>query len=196
MLGLLACGSYFAIKRYNPQLLDMSGETKSEWPDLGGVAHTYNGVAIYANGDQVYESHGKHFSSDGYYYGRKWQCVEFIKRYLYDAHGHRMPDVWGHAKQFFDPTIPHRQFNTARNLWQFRNSHDESPKTDDLLVWGGKYGHVAIVTEVHQDHIIIAQQNIKHLPVARIPLTLTAEKNYILGDPADSNKPLGWLRIP
>jgi len=127
---------------------------------LGDIVYTHNNVPIYSNGDAVYQSHGKHFSKDGYYYGRKWQCVEFIKRYFYDYCGHSMPNVWGHAKDFFDP------------------------------------GHVAIVSEVHSNYIIVAQQNIKGRPLAQIPLSLTSDKNYFLGSPSNSNNPVGWLRIP
>lgn len=191
ILGLVTYGSYLGFQ-YHKKLTD--GTSATHRSNLGEIVHLHNGIPIYSNGDEVYNSHGKHFSNDGYYYGRKWQCVEFIKRYLYDAKGHKMPDLWGHAKQFFDPNIHHAAINPARNLTQFRNHNNEPPKPDDLLVWGGKYGHVAIVTEVYTDHIIIAQQNIKNLPVVKIPLTITAERNYILGEPSDSNKPLGWLR--
>ena len=52
-----------------------------ETAPIGTVLDHENGVAIYSNGDEAYKSHGKHFSKDGYYYGRRWQCVEFVKRY-------------------------------------------------------------------------------------------------------------------
>lgn len=37
----------------------------------------------------------------GYYYGYKWQCVEYIKRFYYEAKGHKMPDSYGNAKDFW-----------------------------------------------------------------------------------------------
>ncbi|MEO1856731.1 MAG: hypothetical protein ABGY95_05115 [Rubritalea sp.] len=70
----------------------------TDWPEHGKIVHTHNGVPIYSNGTQVFKSSGKHTTEDGYYYGRKWQCVEFIKLYYHDAHDHHMPNVWGSPK--------------------------------------------------------------------------------------------------
>lgn len=196
--ALAACGYYcFNLISYYRGATSKSKQApeNSAWPALGKVVHSHNGVPIYSNGEEVYKSHGKHYAKDGFYYGRKWQCVEYIKRYFYDRHQHKMPDPWGHAKDYFDHTLAQGQLNPARNLYQYRNHGYVPPKPDDLLVWGGKYGHVAIVSEVHDDHIVIVQQNIKHQPVASIKLTKTSQNTYDLGAPDDSNKPLGWLRI-
>ena len=63
---------------------------------------SYRGVPVYDNGLLYFRNHGKNYSKDGYYFGQKWQCVEFVKRFYYQAKNHRMPDVMGHAKSFFD----------------------------------------------------------------------------------------------
>ena len=196
-LSVLAVCGFAAFDHYksysaNQQNSDL-WSSPDDWPALGEIVYIHQDVPIYSNGEVIYKSHGRHFAQDGYYYGRKWQCVEFIKRFLYDKHSHQMPDPWGHAKQYFDHSISHANINPARNLIQYKNSSTTPPKADDLLVWDGKYGHVAIVTEVHEDHIIIAQQNIKNAPIARLPLIIS-NYTYTLGD--GSKKPLGWLRIP
>ncbi|SUD83261.1 Uncharacterised protein [Stutzerimonas stutzeri] len=48
---------------------------------------------------------GGNLSKDGYNLGLRYQCVEFVKRYYFERHGHRMPDTYGHAKSFFDPSL-------------------------------------------------------------------------------------------
>ena len=72
---------------------------------------------------------------DFYYYGYKWQCVEYIKRFYYEAKGHKMPDVYGNAKDFFDANVEHGTLNEKRGLIQYKNGEDEKPKIDDILVF-------------------------------------------------------------
>jgi hypothetical protein len=86
------------------------------WNDsrVGKVLDGYRGIPVYDNGLLYFRSYGKHYSQNGYYYGQKWQCVEFIKRFFYDAKGHKMPDVMGHAKSFFDDTLSDGALNPLR----------------------------------------------------------------------------------
>src|SRR5215216_5426914 len=74
---------------------------------VGRKLDAYRDVEVLDNGWLYTRSYGRHYAPDGYYYGQKWQCVEFIKRFYFLAHGHRMPDVMGHALDFFDPLVPH-----------------------------------------------------------------------------------------
>ncbi len=167
------------------------------WPELGTMVHTHNGVPIYSNGENYTISHGKHYATDGYYYGHKWQCVEYVKRYYHDAHQHHMPDVWGHAKSFFDPTLGHGELNTPRGMVQYHNQGTEPPQVDDLLVWGSEssYGHVAIISKVEANSVTIVQQNVKNRPTQKLSLT-KSNNSYQLGEKSKKNLPLGWLRIP
>src|SRR4051812_4334378 len=115
----------------------------------------YKGVFVYDNGPLVFKSHGRHYSPNGYYWGQRWQCVEFVKRFYDQAKDHRMPDVWGHAKDFFDGSIPQGGMNERRGLRQFRNGGDAMPALDDLFVFNGGYGHVGIVSEVTSNSVEI-----------------------------------------
>ena len=72
---------------------------------IGKEIDSFKNVAINYNGIIYTNSYGKNYSEDGYYYGQKWQCVEYIKRFYYQAKKHKMPDVYGNAKDFFDPGI-------------------------------------------------------------------------------------------
>lgn len=157
----------------------------------GDSLDSHKGIIVYNNGPDYPQSHGKHYNADkSYYYGKKWQCVEFIKRYYYDALKHKMPDGFGHAKDFFDLKVQHGQLNKRRGLLQFVNGGDEKPRPDDILVFGGKYGHVAIVTRVSDDELEVIQQNIFMKPREVFPLSV---KNgaYTVGD---KKVPMGWLR--
>lgn len=149
----------------------------------------YKGVIIYDNGPLLFKSHGRRYSPTGYYWGQKWQCVEFVKRFYDVARGHQMPDVWGHAKDFFDPSVPQSAMNQRRGLRQFRNGGETPPKADDLFVFSGGYGHVGIVSEVGSNHVEIAQQNIYRKPRQRFEFS-GANGTWHVQSPAL----LGWLR--
>ncbi|MDP4179158.1 MAG: ElyC/SanA/YdcF family protein, partial [Bacillota bacterium] len=89
--------------------------------EVGTKVDSYKGVNVYNNGKDYSQNNGKNYSKDGYYYGYKWQCVEFIKRFYYEANGHKMPDVYGNAKDFFDTNIKQGGFNKNRGLYQYKN---------------------------------------------------------------------------
>ncbi len=156
---------------------------------IGIVIDEHQGVEVHYNGWNIAHSYGKHYDADGYYFGHKWQCVEYVKRYYYLHLGHSFPDGWGHAKDFFDTSLAHGAFNKRRGLYQYSNAFKEDPKPDDILVYGnGKYGHVAIVTEVGEDYIEVIQQNVFIATRKRLVLR---DSNVDDGD----NPPLGWLRL-
>lgn len=159
---------------------------------VGRPLDSYRNVPVYGNGLFYFRSYGRHYASDGYYFGQKWQCVEFIKRFYFEAFGHRMPDVMGHAKDFFDPAIPHRGLNARRDMIQFVNGGDEPPAPDDLLVFRDtRFGHVAIVSAVNGDQVEVIQQNI--LGRTRQAFALSRENGaYSVTAP---RSPAGWLRI-
>lgn len=157
----------------------------------GMVLDTLNGVPVYDHGRIVSISHGRHYAADGTYFGQRWQCVEFVKRYLYVAKGHRMPDGMGHAKSFYDPVVAHGALNASRGLIQFVNGGTEPPRPDDLLVLAGfGYGHVAIVSKVSDSGIEVVQQNIYGYPRQTHALKRTLDGGYAI------DSAFGWLRVP
>jgi len=157
---------------------------------VGKPIDSYHGVPVYDNGLLFFRSYGKNYSKDGYYYGQKWQCVEFVKRFYYDAKGHKMPDVMGHAKSFFDANLPEGTLNPRRGLFQYQNGSTNKPRADDLLVFADtKYGHVGIVTQVGENSLEIIQQNI--FGQTRQQFSLVASNgHYFITSP---RQPAGWL---
>jgi surface antigen len=159
---------------------------------IGDVVDRYKGVAIYHNGFSVFKNNGKHYSKTDYYFGQKWQCVEFVKRFFYETKSHKMPNVWGHAKDFFDSSIEQGQVNSQRGMLQFKNGGNEKPKIDDLIVFNNsEHGHVAVVSLVTEESIEIVQQNIFGVPRQKFRLEKRGA-NYFVSSP---NTPAGWLRI-
>lgn len=160
---------------------------------VGRVLDSYQGVPVRSNGFLFFQGHGRHYATDGYYYGQRWQCTEFIKRFFHDAKGHRMPDVWGHARTFFDPEVSQGGLNPRRGLVQFRNGGAEPPRPDDLLVFTDTtYGHVAIVTAVRSDAVEVIQQNVVGRTRQAFVLK-TSGGSYSIASP---RQPAGWLRLP
>lgn len=161
-------------------------------PKIGDEIDRFNGVAVYYNGG-VSNVTGRNISVDGYNLGLKWQCVEFVKRYYYEYFSHKMPNSYGHAKEFFDDTLGDVAFNEERNLMQYRNTRYQAPMVNDLLVYGASndnhFGHVAIISEVTDEYVEIVQQNMGKKSRVRLQL-INFEGIFTI---ADFNIK-GWLR--
>ncbi|MDR7209490.1 CHAP domain-containing protein [Flavobacterium piscis] len=161
---------------------------------VGQPLDSLNGVKVYYNGgvDHVSE---RNVTKDNYNLGLKYQCVEFVKRYYYECLNHKMPDAYGHAKDFFDPEVKDGELNVKRNLIQFTNPGKTKPEVGDLVIFSGsvlnRFGHVAIISKVSQNQIEIIQQNPGPFSSSRENFTLETQKgNYKI----DNNRLLGWLR--
>jgi len=158
---------------------------------IGRELDSYKGVSIYDNGLLFFCSYGKNYSANGYYFGQKWQCVEFVKRFYYETEHHRMPDVMGHAKSFFDENLPDGVLNQRRGLVQYHNGSTNKPSADDLIVFTDtKFGHVAIVSEVTTNSLEVVQQNILSGSRQRFSL-IASNGHYFVISP---RQPAGWLR--
>ncbi len=126
------------------------------------IIDSYKGVDVYYNG-KTSNVYGRNTTKDGYNIGLKYQCVEFVKRFYYEHYNHKMPNSYGHAKEFFDYSIPDGGFNTSRGLKQFKNNSAYQPSKGAIIVFGSasfnQYGHVAIISDVGSDFVEIIQQN-------------------------------------
>lgn len=159
---------------------------------IGAPLDSLDGVIVHHNGGMGNVSSRN--VVDGYNVGLRYQCVEFVKRYYLEHYGHRMPNSYGHAKDFFDTTVVDGALNTARGLLQFTNNSGAKPLPGDLLVldgWkGNPYGHVAIVSKVEDGEVEIVQQN---CGATRETIDLEMhDGKWRLG----SRRALGWLRMP
>lgn len=155
---------------------------------------SFKGVAVYDNGS-VRNVHGRNVTSDGYNLGLKYQCVEFVKRFYYQKLGHKMPNSYGNAKDFYDRSIPDGGWNKARGLTQYSNPGSSRPQVNDILVFGpspyNHFGHVAIVSKVTSNSIEIVQQNPGPGNPSRESFNLTKQGNAYK---VNETYVLGWLR--
>ncbi len=161
----------------------------------GEVLDSYNGVPVYYNGENYTNVSGRNVTSDGYNLGLKYQCVEFVKRYYYEHYGHKMPNSYGHAKEFFDKTLLDKDFNQERGLLQFRNVRTHRPMAGDIIIYdayyGNPFGHIGIITEVGEDYVELIQQNFGTKTRQKLKLVEFAGI-YTVAD----YDILGWLRAP
>lgn len=161
---------------------------------VGDVVDRYNNVPIYYNG-QILNVTERNVAPDGYNIGLKYQCVEFVKRYYYEAYKHKMPDSYGDAKDFFDPKIADGALNPKRNLLQFKNYGKYQPLPNDIIVWKGNksnpYGHVAIVSDTNKYTIEIVQQNPGPNAPSRVELPIVCYEGKWKVCVLDV---VGWLR--
>jgi len=159
-------------------------------PGIGAPIDSLHGVVVHHNGGMGNVS-GRNIV-DGYNVGLRYQCVEFVKRYYLERFGHRMPNSYGHAKDFFDVSVPDGELNPDRGLVQFSNPGTTKPAAGDLLVldaWpGNPYGHVAIIAEVRDGEVEVVQQNTGSTR-ERFDLDLTDDRWRI-----GHRRALGWLR--
>ncbi len=164
-------------------------------PEVGTVVDTYDRVPVFYNG-RVGHSSGRNLAEDGYNLGLKWQNLEFVKRFYLERYGHRMPDTYGHAKTFFDPTVEDGERNDQRDLLQYSNPSSEGPpRPGDIVVFGrgmmSRHGHVAIVSQVTPTNIEVVQQN----PGPGRPSRERFDWSYRNGRwGVDEDRVLGWLR--
>lgn len=185
ILVFVAFSSFYIIQKHNTNPVYRVGQ----------VIDSLHHVKVYYNGGVGHVA-GRNTAPDGYNLGLKYQCVEFVKRYYYEHYNHKMPDSYGHAKDFFDPALKDGQHNKKRNLIQFSNPSDSLPREGDLVIFSGSlvnpYGHVAIISEVNQTHIEIIQQN----PGPRSPsrITFKLERSSAKWE-IGNERILGWLRM-
>ena len=167
---------------------------KAKSMEVGDKVDSLNGVFVYYNSNTG-NVLGRNTTADGYNLGLQYQCVEFVKRYYYEHLNHKMPDSYGHAKDFFVKGVADGKMVKIRNLHQYTNPSASKPKVNDLLVYDGnafnKYGHVAIVSKVTDNKVEIIQQNPGALAPSRETYKLTKKDGKWK---IEKSKALGWLR--
>lgn len=130
---------------------------------IGKKIDNFNNVSVFYNGFPK-NVNGRNLTINGYNLGLKYQCVEFVKRYYYKHLNHKMPNSYGHAKDYFKHNLADGEINSDRGLRQYKNPSSKKPKVNDLIIFRGnifnKFGHVAIVSKVKNDKIEIIQQNV------------------------------------
>ena len=122
---------------------------------FGDIIGTFNGVNAYSNQNDELKSKQSNYYNN-IYTGVKWQCVEFVRRYLILKHSITFNNV-EHAFQ-----IPQAQFTTLNG---FPVKMINELNIGSIVVWPKNYennsphGHVAIVINISISGINVAEQN-------------------------------------
>jgi hypothetical protein len=124
------------------------------------LGQTKEGVIAYSNlQDDMTENKARHT-------GEKWQCVEFVRRFLIETRGITFESVpnaynmWNLSTFYRDPKgspVVIKKIEAGKSL----------PEKDDILVWdinirNSGTGHTAIVTDVDKEYVYLAEQNWKN----------------------------------
>ncbi|NHN36120.1 bifunctional glutathionylspermidine amidase/synthase [Pseudomaricurvus alcaniphilus] len=133
----------------------------------GGVA-VYSSDYASADPIELPDRHSFRHYVDKVYTGYKWQCVEFARRWLLLNRGYVFEDIAMAYDIFRIPEVKRIEDGEKLPLRAFANGSRRPPEPGCMLIWseGGEFeetGHVAIVTEVLDDCIRIAEQNLNHL---------------------------------
>ena len=168
---------------------------------FGTVLGSYQGVAGFSNGNDHYYSRQQHFLNENYT-GIKYQCVEYVRRWLQhskDLTFHNVPhaaDIW--KLEYFE-SLSNKFLHPVHSI---SNGSKSPPVIDSLLVWrrneSTPYGHVAIITHVDlQKNIIrVAEQNISNnFWPGEFSRELTLEVSNGEYRVNDKDPPLGWIVI-
>ena len=130
-------------------------------PQYGDVlGWTKEGVVVFSNE----KSNKKSNENERSYAGEKWECVEFVRRFLINTRGITFDEI-DHAYDIFN--LPY--FQTLDGMKTpiviFRNDGKNKAQIGDILVLSKdvddrRHGHVAIVVETKENgHVLIAEQN-------------------------------------
>jgi surface antigen len=154
-------------------------------PQCGQVLATYKGVPAFSNnGDQWTGESCAGRGTDGLQY----QCVEYVRRFYATVFGvNTKVTAWNGDASIY--------YNTAaeRGLAGFPNGGTVPPQPDDIVVFqGGKYGHVAVVTEVEATRIHIVEQNWSLSGTFSLALTVSSGRYAV--SQRGRYRVVGWLR--
>lgn len=188
-----------------------SNDIKTEQPFGRQLGIAPGGVVSYSSdyksADESIYSSRSHYRSyvDGIYMGYKWQCVEFARRWLYLNKGYIFNDVAMAYDIFRLRDARDLINNQTLPLNAFKNGSQRPPEVGCLLIWdqGGEFeetGHVAIITEVFEDKIRIAEQNMDFhcWPEGQnysreIKAKIGNKGDYWLHCPSNDSTILGWV---
>lgn len=142
---------------------------------------------------------------DGTYMGFKWQCVELARRWMYVTHGYVFEDIAMAYDIFRLTEVRDVATGAFLPLHSFLNGSKRRPEPGALMIWneGGEFvttGHVAIVTEVTDTYVRIAEQNVGHQVWAagtdwarELPARVDAEGRFWVDCTFDDTSILGWV---
>ena len=149
--------------------------------EILGTVFVENNVPVHIYSNEEFHEHEQFHTWNGFY-GLKWECVEFARRYLYLASGgtYVLPYVVS-AADLWDVLPPNRRFcNVPGNLPHLQKR--------SVLIFGKEKntpfeetGHVAIAMSISDSSVEIAEQNM--------------DEHMRTIDVSNENMLLGWFNL-
>ncbi|MEZ4384394.1 MAG: CHAP domain-containing protein [Nannocystaceae bacterium] len=151
---------------------------------FGAVVGSFNGVTAYSNSSTSYNS-GTYSCC-----GLKWQCVEYVNRYYYQALGHKNLKGTGNANNYFGTAA-------SKELAAYANGGTVKPQVGDMIVSnGGTYGHIGIIRAVGSTSVTVIHQNWANSTAddaKTLSMTVSGGK-YTIAAFSASYPVAGWMR--
>ena len=173
--------------------------------EILGMAHGVPGFASNYKTKIRNENDSYYHQLNGITTGYKWQCVEYARRFWLTHFNVALKDVgiaasiWGHKHANVMPP----ECNKIAPLEHYPNGCEVAPQIGDLLIYAQHYtepvGHVAVIVEVGESFIRIAEQNRYNDRMwpgdfaFEIPMEIKNGK-YVLTD-HDTPSLIGWMRV-
>ncbi len=144
---------------------------------------------------------------DGIYTGYKWQCVEFARRWLLLNRGVIFDDVAMAYDIFALRRVRRPATGEILPLNAYPNGARTPPGPGAMLVWdkGPRFegtGHVAIVTELGEGFVRIAEQNYRHVPWGagrdysrELKTARAVDGGFWIESPVGEAELLGWMLL-
>jgi hypothetical protein len=127
--------------------------------------------------------------------GLKWECVEYVRRYLILNKGITFNEI-DNAYQIFNlDYFIDIYTNKKIKIYKHYNGSNIIPNIGSLLIWDkyldkNRTGHIAIITHVSDKYIELVEQNWKNSKNRRIKVDIINNGYYI----KDGNI-IGWINI-
>ena len=143
---------------------------------------THNNIIGYCNNNSLSKNY-----INNIYTGQKWQCIEFIRRYFIIIHNLTFQSVHNAYDMINIKYMTH--INTYTKYYcTFYTKNSSTPKKNDILLFRyGSDGHVAIVINIINNTLQIAEQNWDSLK--------WKGTNYSRDINIDDTSIIGWIHV-
>lgn len=110
-------------------------------------------IDIFSNGSDSFLSNDVSIDSEGSYLGIKYQCVEFVRRYIYNKYKVNLAQRW-RRKDALD------WFSNREKMNLISLDIKSSLPGDIITFTGGIYGHVGVIKSIEKGGLVICGQNL------------------------------------
>jgi glutathionylspermidine amidase/synthetase len=126
----------------------------------------FNGIVAYSCNNSP-KKDNLSFIQNNIYSGIKWQCIEYVRRWLIINYNTTFEEIDMAYMMFSQSKIKFINILSGYESQYIKNyngrSYNRLPTIGSIIVWDKnnnyKTGHVAIVSKVTHDYIYIAEQN-------------------------------------